>query len=295
MKPIGSSLSYLLLFFGVFALSTSGIFAVLADAPAPITAGYRMLFAALILLPVLLFNRTHLLELRHLSTKQWLLGLLSGIFLAAHYTLWFESLHFTSVASSVVLVTLQPLFAFVGGYFLFHEQLTGRMMVGGLLAIAGSALIGWQDFQISGLALIGDGLAFLAAGVITGYFLVGQEMRNYLSLVPYSIIGYGSSAVVLFIVSGISGVSLINYSARDWLCFIGLALVSTIMGQTIFNFLLKWMNASTISMSILGEPVGTCILAFIILKQGISLQQFTGILIILSGITIFLFRPKIRS
>ncbi|MFT8364002.1 MAG: DMT family transporter [Sporolactobacillus sp.] len=291
LKTLRPDVAYPLLFFGVLALSTSGIFAVIADAPPSITAGYRLLFAALFISPALFMYRSRLVELKHLSTKDWWLILLSGLFLAGHYTLWFESLRFTSVASSVVLVTLQPLFAFIGGYFFFHERLTRQMAIGGLMAIAGSALIGWHDFQVNGWALFGDLLALLAAGIITGYFLVGQKMRKHLSLIPYTLIGYGSSAVFLFAFSFGTRVPVFHYPLRDWLCFLGLALISTIMGQMIFNYLLKWMNAATISMSILGEPVGTCLLAYFLLHQGVSMQQFIGILIILAGIAIFLFRP----
>lgn len=289
MKSLSPNVSYILLFFGVFALSTSAIFVKLSTAPSTIIAGYRMLFAAIVLLPFLFLHQGSR-ELMRLSGRQWLFGLLSGIFLAAHYTLWFESLRFTSVASSTVLVTLQPLFAFAGGYFLFHERLTLRAVFGGLLAIAGSMIIGWQDFQISGAALFGDILAFAAAGVITGYFLVGQNLRTQLSLIPYSLIGYGSSAVFLLGYSALHGYSLTGFPTINWVWFAGLALISTILGQTVFNWLLRWMSTSTISMSILGEPVGTCILAFFILKQGISLQQGIGIIVILTGIAIFLMK-----
>lgn len=290
LKTISPPLSYILLFFGVFALSTSAIFVKLSDAPSTIIAGYRMLFSALALLPFLLFRKAELRELAHLSKKQWLLGVLSGIFLAAHYTLWFESLRFTSVASSTVLVTLQPLFAFAFGYLLFGEKLTRRALFGGFLAIAGSAIIGWQDFRVSGTALLGDALALFAAGVITAYFFIGQHLRQKLSLFPYAILGYGSSAIFLLSYSLFQGFSLTRYSALNWLWFAGLALISTILGQTVFNWLLKWMKASTISMSILGEPIGTCILAYFILGQGITLQQGIGIVVILAGIFIFLYR-----
>ncbi|HZK54656.1 MAG TPA: EamA family transporter, partial [Desulfosporosinus sp.] len=96
---------YLALFFGVFALSTSAIFVKLADAPSSITAFYRLFFAAFILSPFLLFNKNNRHELLSLSKKQWVFGLLSGLFLAIHYVLWFESLNYTSVASSTVIVT----------------------------------------------------------------------------------------------------------------------------------------------------------------------------------------------
>ena len=81
--------------------------------------------------------------------------------LVAHYVLWFESLQYTSVASSTVIVTLQPLFSMIGGYFLFKERFTKGAVIGCLIAISGSIIIGWQDFKISGEALYGDILAFI--------------------------------------------------------------------------------------------------------------------------------------
>lgn len=280
------------LFFGVFALSTSAIFVKLADAPATITAFYRMLFAAVMLLPFLLVNKKNRQELRLLSKKQWGLGLLSGVFLAAHYVLWFESLNYTSVASSTVIVTLQPLFSMVGGYFLFKERFSKGAIMGCLVAIAGSIVIGWQDFQISGQALFGDILAFIAAGIITAYFFIGQHVRKRLSLIPYSVISYGSSTLLLGVFAFSQQTPFFNYSVQTWWSFIGLAFIATILGQTIFNWLLKWLSTSIISMSILGETIGTCILAYLILDEVISLQQGIGIALILIGLALFLIQQR---
>lgn len=285
-------ISYMTLFFGVFALSTSAIFVKLADAPVAITAFYRMFFAAAMLLPFLLLSRKNRQELLSLSKKQWGLGLLSGFFLAAHYVLWFESLDYTSVASSTVIVTLQPLFSMAGGFFLFKERFSIGAVTGCLIAIAGSIVIGWQDFQISGQALFGDILAFVAAGVITAYFFVGQHVRKKLSLVPYSIIGYASSALLLSIFTYCRQESFVNYSAQTWWSFIGLAFIATILGQLIFTWLLKWLSTSVISMSILGETIGTCILAYFILDEVISFQQGMGIVLILIGLALFLVRQR---
>ncbi len=285
-------ISYVALFFGVFALSTSAIFVKLADAPAAITAFYRLFFATLILLPFLLVNKKNREELRSLSKKQWGLGLLSGLFLAAHYVLWFESLNYTSVASSTVIVTLQPLFSMVGGYFLFKERFSKGAIFGFLVAIAGSIVIGWGDFQVSGEALFGDILAFIAAGVITAYFFVGQHVRKSLSLVPYSIIGYASSSLFLSLFAFSQQASFVDYSAQTWWSFIGLAFIATILGQTVFNWLLKWLSTSVISMSILGETIGTCILAYFILGEVISVQQGFGIALILIGLGLFLLQQR---
>ncbi|MBX9975119.1 DMT family transporter [Cytobacillus firmus] len=242
------------------------------------------------LLPFLLVNKKNRQELRLLSKKQWGLGLLSGIFLAAHYVLWFESLNYTSVASSTVIVTLQPLFSMVGGYFLFKERFSKGAIIGCLVAIAGSIVIGWKDFQISGQALFGD--IIIAAGIITAYFFIGQHVRKRLSLIPYSVISYGSSTLLLGVFAFSQQTPFFNYSVQTWWSFIGLAFIATILGQTIFNWLLKWLSTSIISMSILGEIIGTCILAYFILDEVISLQQGMGIALILIGLALFILQQR---
>lgn len=283
---------YISLFFGVFALSTSAIFVKLADAPSSITAFYRLFFTAVMLLPFLLCSKKNRLELFSLSKKQWGLGLLSGLFLAMHYVLWFESLNYTSVASSTVIVTLQPFFSIVGGYFLFQERLSRGAIVGSFIAIIGCFVIGWGDFQLSTQALFGDLIAFIAAGIITCYFFIGQSLRKNLSVVPYSILGYVSSALFLAIYACAQKVSFTAYPIPTWKAFFGLALIATILGQMIFNWLLKWLSTSVISMSILGETIGTCILAYFILDELVSLQQGVGIVIILTGLALFLYEQN---
>ena len=283
---------YVILLIGVLALSTSAIFVKLSSAPAPITAAYRMIFSTLLLIPVLFSNKRIFQEIRNLSRRQWLLGSLSGGFLALHYGLWFQSLHYTSVASSTIFVTLQPLFAFVGGYVFLGERLKGLSLVGGILAITGSIIIGLGDFSIGGTAIFGDTLALIAAGAITVYFFIGQHLRKTLSLIPYALIAYSSSALFLLLYSLSLGYSLTGYPSSDWLCFFGLAFISTILGQTIFNWLIKWISASTISMSILGEPIGTCIFAYFIFGDMITIKQLVGSIIILFGIFLFLMYNK---
>ena len=274
------------------ALSTSAIFVKLADAPSSITAFYRLFFTVLILLPLLLFKKEHRQALLSLSKKQLGLGLLSGLFLAIHYVLWFESLNYTSVASSTVIVTLQPLFSFAGGHFFFKEHFSKGSIASCFVSLIGCFIIGWGDFEVSYQALFGDVLAFIAAGVITAYFFIGQHMRKKISVIPYSILGYSSSAFFLAMYAFTQNVSFIDYPLYTWKSFIGLALIATILGQMAFNWLLKWLSTSTISMSILGEPVGTCILAYFILGEVISLQQGVGITITLVGLALFLFHQN---
>lgn len=288
----GKITSYVILFGAVFFLSTSGIFAKLAEAPSGIIAFYRLLLAALALWPWVILHPEELNQFKNLTSKQKWLGLLSGSILATHYVLWFESLHYTSVASSVMLVTLQPLFAIVGCYFLFNERYSFKALGGCALALVGCAIISWGDFAVSWRAFLGDAMAFLAAGVIAAYFLVGQGIRKNLSAITYSVLGYSSGTFFLGLYCLATGASFTGYSTSTWLDFLGLAFISTILGQVIFNWLLKWLSATVISMSILGEPIGTCILGYIFLGETLNLQQGIGMLLILLGIGIFLAFPK---
>ncbi len=278
---------YLTLFFGVFCLSSSAIFVKLSSAPSSITAFYRLLFTAIMLLPALVFSRQNREALLGITRKQAMQILAAGFLLAVHYVLWFESLRYTSVASSTVLVTLQPLFSIVWGYLFFKERYSKTALMGCAIAIGGAMIIGWGDFRISGLALLGDIMAFAAAGVISGYFLIGQKVRSELPVVPYSIAGFLSSAFFLALYSMATGASFTGYDQNTWLAFLGIAFLATICGQFLFNVLLKWLPATFITMSILGESVGTCILAYFILHEALSLRQLVGIVVILGGLLIF--------
>ncbi|GED28071.1 membrane protein [Brevibacillus agri] len=279
---------YLALLIGVIAISSSAIFVKLSSAPAPIIATYRLIFSVVLTLPFLLWNRGALAEIGNMSRKVWLLCLLSGAFLASHFLLWFESLNYTSVASSTVLVTLQPLFAFIGGYFFFGERVRLLALSGGLLAIAGSFVIGWGDFQVGGMALFGDALALLGAVTVTGYWLVGQYVRQHMSSFTYTLVVYTATSVILVAYDLVLGYPLVGYPAQDWGWFFCLALFPTLLGHSIFNWVIKWLNTTTISMGILGEPIGTAILAYFILGEVVTVPQWVGGLIIIAGIYLFI-------
>lgn len=277
---------YLALLIGVIAVSTSAIFVKLSAAPASIIATYRLLFTVLLMLPFILWK--HMREIKEITGRDWALSALAGIFLALHFILWFESLNYTSVASSVVLVTLQPLFSFAGAYFFFKEKVSFVGFLGGLLALGGSAIIGWGDFKVGGTALWGDILALLGAATVTGYWLFGQSVRKRLSLMTYTFVVYGISTATLLLYDFIMGFPLYPYSANEWLVFLALAVFPTLLGHSVFNWAIKWLSANTISMSILGEPVGSAILAYFILGELVTKTQLIGAGVILFGIYLFI-------
>lgn len=287
--------TYLILFGGVFALSTSAIFVKIADAPSAVIAFYRLAIAALVLLPVLCLRADSRNEIPALRRDQWARITGAGGCLALHYLLWFESLRYTSIASSTVIVCLQPVFSLALERFVQNVRHRPAAWIGCCIALVGSAVIGFGDFQISGQSLFGDMLAFLAAGVISLYFFLGQTVRQETSAVTYSVLSYSISAVALLCYLLARGDSLTGYSGGTWGAFLGLALISTIGGQFIFNLLLKQLPASAVTMSILGEPIGTCLLARLFLNESIVPQQLMGIFLILGGLGLYFFLPKSRA
>ena len=276
------------LLIGVLALSASAIFVKLANAPSSILAFYRMFFTFCIIFLFTILNKKTRNEILSLTKKEIVLGIIAGIFIALHYFLWFQSLNLTSVASAVTMATLQPLFTFVAGYLFFKEKYTKIAILGFIISFIGSIIIGFGDFQISSKALIGDLIAFISAGFISGYFIIGQYVRTRLSSFSWISLTYFFAFIFLAILSYFMKIPFTGYSLNIWLNILGLTLISTMLGQVVFIWLLKWFSATIISMSILGETVCTCLFGYFILGEKISLQNFIGIIVILFGIFLFL-------
>lgn len=283
---------YLALLIGVSAVSTSAIFVKLSSAPSSVIATYRLAFTVLMMTPVVIIKCRG--EWSRISRKDWLICAGAGIFLAFHFLLWFGSLEYTSVASSVVLVALQPIFAFIGTYIFFHERLKWKTVAGGVLAIIGSGIVSFGDFQANGSALWGDIMSILAAVMVTVYFLFGQNARKRLSLLMYTYLVYGFASVVLFIYDFALGEPVTGFSAMNWLIFLGLAVFPTLLGHTIFNGIIRWVSTSVVSTSILGEPIGSTILAYFILGEDVHLAQWIGGGVILLGIYVFLMNHRVK-
>ncbi|MGB9079908.1 MAG: DMT family transporter [Desulfuromonadaceae bacterium] len=282
-KPIVNP--YLAVLAGVFAVSFSALFVRLSTAPALIIATYRLLFTFLILAPYsLLRYRTDLVTL---SWRQRGLAAASGLCLALHLVTWFISLRYTSVASSVVLVTTQPVFVVIGSWLFFRERVSRMALWGGALALVGSFIIGAADFQIGREAFWGDLLALAAAVFVSGYLLIGRRLRGTISLPVYTFYTYGSSAAALIVTSMATGTPFAPYPARDWILFLALAVVCTVIGHTVFNWVLRYVQASVVSVSVLGEPLGAILWASLFLREYPTLRQTIGAGFIFGGLFIF--------
>jgi len=276
---------YLAILAGVIAVSFSSLFVRLSSAPPLITATYRLLFTFLLIAPYVLFK--HRKELASLQLREAGLAALSGVFLALHFATWFTSLSYTSIASSVVIVTIQPVFVVIGSWLLFGERISRIAVIGGLLALCGSFIIGAGDFRLGMEAFYGDLLALLAAVFVSGYMIVGRKLRAKVALSAYTFVVYGSSALTMVVISTCISLPFAPYPFTDWLLFLGLALICTVGGHTIFNWAIRYVPASTVAVCILGESLGAILWGALFLNGYPGMRQISGGGVIFAGLYLF--------
>ncbi len=284
-----STLPYFVLLIGVLIVSTAATMiraAIDLHVPPLTVAAGRLGFAALILTPIA-WQRNGA-EIRRIERSDWLWGLAAGAFLALHFATWITSLAYTSVASSTALVTTNPVFVALASWLIFRERLSWGVWAGVALTVLGSLLVGLSDSGGGGgtQPLLGDALALVGAVTVSAYFLVGRSLRTRLSLLPYIWLAYSSGAVVLLIWLALAGQSLFGLSPLAYLLLLGLAIGPQLLGHSAFNWALKYLSATLVTVAILGEPVGSAVLALLILRQPLQPLQLLGGALLLCGITV---------
>ncbi len=275
---------YLALIIGTMAVSTGAIFARLADAPSLVIAAYRVGIASLILAPITWWKARD--EIVTLSMRDLKLAVLSGFFLALHFAAWISSLDYTSVANSVVLVNTNPLWVGLLTPLIAKEKVKRAALISIIISVIGGAIIGYGDFATGGKALLGDGLALAGSLCAAVYLLLGRNLRRKLSLLPYIFICYGSAAVILWVIVLSLGLPVSGFSTGTVAAFWGMALIAQIIGHSTYNWALKWLSAGLIAVSLLGEPIGSTILAYFLFDEGLTVYKIVGGGIILSAIYI---------
>ena len=269
----------------ILAVSTASILIRLTEAPPLAIATWRLALSTLILLPFFLMQngvkKLQLIEQRDLIS---LLGI--GIVLAIHFATWISSLRYTSVASSVILVHIDPIFVAIVSHFVFKERITPRQSLGIAVALIGAAVIAIGDLGVGDENLIGDALSLIGSIALGIYILAGRRLRQRLDLTTYVTPVYAVSSVILALSALILDVPLTGYNARTIIMFGIIALVPMIFGHTVYNWALRWVSAPLVSISLLGEPVGASILAVIVLSEKPLALTIIGGAITLIGILI---------
>ncbi|MCC7118960.1 MAG: DMT family transporter [Anaerolineales bacterium] len=283
----------------ILAISTSSIFIRLAQAhhvPSLVIATLRVTFATLLLAPLALTK--YLEQIKRLTRTEILLGGLAGFFLAIHFATWITSLEYTSVASSAVFVTTGPLWVALLSPVLLNEKLSRWALLGLGLSLVGGIIVGLADacawdggFNCTGAESIfkgkvmwGNFLALCGAWAVTGYLIIGRKIRAGLTLIPYIFLVYGMASVTLIIFTLVSGNTVFGYEPKAYFWIFLLALIPQLIGHSTYNWSLKYLSASLVSITTLGEPIGSAVLAFFILSEAPPLLTYCGGALILAGI-----------
>ncbi|SFC06024.1 Permease of the drug/metabolite transporter (DMT) superfamily [Halobiforma haloterrestris] len=271
--------------FAVFAASTSAILVRWSGAPSSVAAFYRVLFTTAMVAPVAVLRYRG--EFARLSVPDFGFAVVAGVALAIHFAAWFESLNHTSVAASVTLVQTQPIFVAVGAALVLGERVSRETVVGIAVAIVGAAVMSLGDAgeaPISDATVYGNALALLGAITVAGYVLAGRSIRQRVSLFPYVTVVYTACAATLAVLVGVQGHDFVAYPAREWLLFFGMALGPGVFGHTVVNWVLKHLESVVVSVAWLGEPVGSTILALVLLAEVPDAITLVGGAVVLAGI-----------
>ena len=268
---------------GILGISLSAIFVKYSTAPSAVTAAFRLLWTVLFLTPVVLGKKAVRQEFRTIPKKLAILSALSGLFLAIHFVLWFESLNHTSVASSTTIVCTEVIWVCLGFCLVLGGKLSGKAMAAIAVTLAGSFLIAYADSG-SGSQLYGDILSLLAAIAVAVYTLIGRVVRSKLSTTVYTYMVYTACAAVLVVTCLVQGYGLFDYGFSAIVVGALLAIFSTILGHSIFSWCLRYFSPSFVSASKLCEPVAAAAIAAFLFAEIPTVFQILGGGLILGGV-----------
>ncbi|MBN2602697.1 MAG: DMT family transporter [Candidatus Thermoplasmatota archaeon] len=278
----------LTLFISVLSASSAAIIIVSCDeSTSKLTiAFYRLFFTTLLITPIVLFNKNIREEIKKIERSTFILLFLIGGILATHFAFWITSLEFTSVASSVILVTAHPILVGPVSHFLLKEKLTIFNLVGIMISITGVIILVYGNYDISGnIDTFGGNILAILGGIAAGFYIIGgRKIRKNVSVFSYAFIVYAIGTIFLFFICLFFNAPLYGIGTKDMGLIFLMALIAGIFGHTLYNWSLEYVRASIASVFLLGEPFFSTIFAFLIPWIHQIPSEFT----ILGGSIIFL-------
>lgn len=267
---------------GVASSSVSAVLVRITDAPSMVLVFYRVGFASAFLLPFFLtaFRR----ERANIPRRDYLLSAVSGVFLGFHFTAFFQSLRYTSISSSVVLVDTEVFFIALMTFLFFHEKMGMKSWVGIFLTFVGSVVIALADAGGGSNVLLGDFIALGGACCMAVYTMLGAICRRHMSTTVYTFLVYSFAALTVLLVLSVQGVGLVGYGAVNYLSGLGLALFCTLMGHSLFSWSLKYVKPAFVSASKMLEPVFATVWGIVFFLEIPSLFVVAGGILVVAGI-----------
>ena len=269
---------------GVIGISLSAIFVKYSTAPSAVTAAFRLLWTVVLMTPVAVGKREVREEFKRADKKTLGLCAVSGLFLAIHFVLWFESLNHTSVASSTTIVCTEVIWVSLGFCLFMKGRLSGKAIATIAVTFLGSMMIAYADSVTGGLHLYGDFLSLVAAVAVAVYTLIGRVVREKVSTTVYTYTLYVVCAAVLVLTCISQGFDLFDYGMSAIIVGLLLAVFSTILGHSIFSWCLKYFSPSFVSASKLCEPVVAALFAVFLFQEIPTIMQIAGSVLILGGV-----------
>lgn len=275
----------------IIGIGTSGPVIALSTMPILTLIFWRNLGGFFLVLPWALRD----LDWRDPKIKQGLrYSFFSGVALALHFIGFFIAMRFTSVATGTALTALQPLFA---TYFVkrLGGEIPRRAWMGMALAFLGVLIITGVDLQISTRAFIGDLAALFCAALAATYVVLGAKARDSVSTPTYTSIAYLTCALISLLFALVTDSELFNFSTREWLLLVALIAGAQILGHTILNFTLKSLSPAIVSLVVFFEVPVSALLAFWWLDQLPPIGTVPGLLLILAGCAVVVFKRSKES
>lgn len=286
MKNLSKINPKLLLFLGVVGVSLSAIFVKYSSAPSLVTATYRLAWTVAILIPLSL--KKSLPEIKRFTKKEVFAAIAAGILFALHFTLWFESLKHTTIASSTVLVDTDVIFAAIGFCIFMHGRIPKKGMIAIGVTVCGGVITALAGGGEGTSSFFGNMLALSAAVLIAGYTLIGRYARSRnISTTAYTLITYSSCLVTLLIFDFATGTPITGYGIKEILIGLGLAVFCNLLGHSIVSWSLKYLTPAYVSAVKLCEPVFSTILGVLIFREIPNAMQVLGAAIIIGGVYVY--------
>ncbi len=279
------------LLISIIAVSTASILIRWTEAPPLAIAAYRMTISVILLAPFFLRDNG-LVKLREQGTGQLLRLFAVGFVLAIHFASWITSLSLTTVASSVIFVHIDPIFVAIISHFFLGDRINKQTLVGIITSFIGVTIIAMGDAGTGASNLTGDILALIGGIMLGLYILGGRFYRKSLDLTTYVTPVYSAAAAILILMSLVTGTQLTGFNASTYGFFFIIALIPMIFGHTLYNWALRYLSAPVVSLSLLGEPVGASVLAFLLLGETPNSFTIIGGIITLTGILISAYQIK---
>jgi drug/metabolite transporter (DMT)-like permease len=268
---------------GAISIGFAPVLVRLSEVGPSATAAFRLLFA----LPFLwlwMSTQPRSPESRPSTAKDFLWLTAAGLFFTGDLALWHWSLQFTSVANSTLLTNLAPLFVTLGACFFLRERISATFVAGMGIALSGAILLVGGRVEFSPGHWWGDALAVVTAGFYAGYLLMVKQLRVRFSSLTILAWSGVVSCLTLFVVAALSQERLVPLTARGWLAVVALGVVSHLAGQTLIAFALGHLPASFSSVALLLQPLIAAVLAWVVLDERLTLWQWAGGVVVLSGI-----------